>query len=142
MGFEKKAASTGKVSFLTENFLKIVSLGDSQLINLILLLEVNFKVKDDHNRNALFHYIDSNNDDESIIENLTKSGVPIDEIEKVEGHNAITFAAKRKLWNIVKVLASLGANVNHRAEYNGSLKMKKDTLLCTMLFSIKGRMLF
>lgn len=107
------------MSFLTYNFFHIVRLGDLELLRLFLNYSINVKVKDDQNRNALFYLLESNNDNDEIIELLVRKGVPLEEKERKEGQTPLTLSAKKMMWKCFKALVNLGANVNHRDDKNG-----------------------
>ena len=100
--------------------MKIIAFGDFDLIKLISSHSVNLKIKDDLNKNALIHFIESNIDNDEIIDFLVKKGVPIDDHDLIEGHTPLTLSAKKMMTKNLKALVNLGANVNHKVKNNGN----------------------
>lgn len=121
MGLEKRTGLENS-NKMTDNLLKIISFGDNDLIKLIISLSFNLKVKDEINKNALYHFIDSNNDNDEIVEMLVKQGISLEDKDLFEGHTPLTLSAKKMMIKTLKALIQLGANVNHKVENNGKTK--------------------
>jgi len=105
-------------------FFKVVSEGDTDLLNFILSSNNSFvEIKDSENRNALFYAISSPFINKRIeimtilIEAgfyLFNQGIHIDEIESLEGNTPLTYAASKLSSNDVKFLLENNAAINHK----------------------------
>ena len=105
----------------------LISKGDVILVNTVISFKPKLNVKDSFNRNALFYALLSNvcdNIKEEIVSSLIQAGklivikgININENEKVEGHSPLTLSCSKNYINIVKLMLTNGANVNHYINY-------------------------
>lgn len=101
----------------------LISKGDVILVNTVISFKPKLNVKDSFNRNSLFYALLSNvcdNIKEEIVSSLIQAGklivikgININENEKVEGHSPLTLSCSKNYINIVKLMLTNGANVNH-----------------------------
>ena len=108
----------------------LISKGDVILVNTVISFKPKLNVKDSFNRNALFYALLSNvcdNIKEEIVSSLIQAGklivikgININENEKVEGHSPLTLSCSKNYINIVKLMLTNGANVNHYIK-NGNI---------------------
>jgi hypothetical protein len=108
--FEKTYILTEALNDHSSLMIKILSLGDIRLLEIILKANVSLaQEKDNLKRNLLFFTAENT----EMVNLLLKAGVAIDEVEEGDLNSPLTFSASKGYKNTVILLIERGANLNH-----------------------------